>query len=340
MKKNTINTAFFLIASFFLFFLYSCSKKPEERVIARIKGNPVYMKELEYFGKITVPKAGLEFNTEEGQKQFKEIAPNLYNSIIDIYVMKYAAEGMDIQPTEEELETKFQQYKQGLIDKGYYKQFTESLGLDEEKFRESMKDHLSVQLLQKKIMSDVDYEPTEKEMKDYYNKNLEQFLYPARIRLSSIYIKAPVSEGKEARRLAKEKALEIRKKIGERPEETFSNLARKYSDDPYSVTRGGDFGYIKRHDPKIDEEFLKEAFSLKEGDVSDVVETDIGYHIIWVTAHEQLFENAKEEIKHTLINQKKSDYFHQWMDQKREEMNVERLFDPKSFTFIEEEKEA
>ena len=125
------------------------------------------------------------------------------------------------------------------------------------------------------------------EVEDYYRVNRERFREPERVRIRQILIKvkpdAPPERVKEARRRM-ERILE-RLKNGE----SFEKLAKKYSEDPVSAKKGGDLGYFKRGE--LIRTLENEAFRLKKGEISRIIRTDYGFHIIKVE------DIKKEKIK-------------------------------------------
>ncbi|RJP31749.1 MAG: hypothetical protein C4527_07150 [Candidatus Omnitrophota bacterium] len=313
----------------------SCSKKQDLALIAVIKGNPVYIDELELLGRLATPKAGLDFDSEAGQRHYRQIAPNLYNTLIDIYVMKYAAEDEGFQSSPDEVETEFQTLKDALTQQGQYEKFTKSLGLTEKRFRETIGDQLAMEAFQLQKMNEAKYEPSEKEIEEYYYQNHAQFRYPRRIRVSHIFVLANPDAGDDAMAKAKQKTEQLRKMIGNEPSKTFSGLARQYSEEQGTASRGGDLGFIDRDHPHLFDFFRQAAFSLKEGEISDAIAAPNGYHIIWCTDHEESLEEAREEIKKMLINQAMNTHFNEWLEQAREKYNIERLFDPVKFEVLE-----
>ena len=94
-------------------------------------------------------------------------------------------------------------------------------------------------------------------------------------------------ETAEGRKEAREKIEMIKEKLENG--EDFEELARTYSDDEATKENGGDLGYVYRG--QMVDEFDNALFSLDIGEVSDIIETDIGYHII------KVYDYKKEYIR-------------------------------------------
>ena len=99
---------------------------------------------------------------------------------------------------------------------------------------------------------------------------------------------------------AYQKILEVQKKIQEGAD--FGELAKEYSDDKYSAKKKGDLGYFQRH--RMVPEFENAAFKLKVGEISPIVKTSYGYHIIKLTEEKPIpsFEESKDELEKTYKN--------------------------------------
>ena len=118
-------------------------------------------------------------------------------------------------------------------------------------------------------------------MKKYYEDNKKSF-YTDTVTASHILLKTQDDEGKE---LSAEKKKEAKKKAEEalakvKAGEDFSKVAKEYSQDS-SASSGGDLGTFGRN--QMVTEFEDAAFAMKPGEISDIVETQYGYHIIKVT---------------------------------------------------------
>jgi peptidyl-prolyl cis-trans isomerase C len=110
----------------------------------------------------------------------------------------------------------------------------------------------------------------------FYKANQEKFQHGAEVRVSHILFLTPPNGDSNA---VKERAVAALARV--KKGEDFGKLAKELSDDPDSKDKGGDIGFIP-HEGAI-KEFADAAFALKPGEVSDVVETKYGYHIIKVT---------------------------------------------------------
>ncbi|MFP3752432.1 SurA N-terminal domain-containing protein [Cupriavidus sp. SIMBA_020] len=145
---------------------------------------------------------------------------------------------------------------------------------------------------------------TPEELKSYYESNIARFRTDEQRRASHILIAAP-KDGKDAdRKAAKDKATKLLEDLRKHPE-TFADVAKKQSQDPGSAEKGGDLGFMGRG--ALVKPFEDAMYALKDGQISDVVETDYGYHIIKLTgikpAETQPLEAVRPELEAELKKQ-------------------------------------
>lgn len=129
---------------------------------------------------------------------------------------------------------------------------------------------LSVDDLAKRI------KPTDAELHKYYDDHAGQFKTEETRHAAHILIAVPKDADKKAQESARAKAEEVLKKV--KQGQPFDKLAKQYSDDPGSARQGGDLGFFGRG--VMDPAFEKAVFSLSPGQVSGLVRTQFGYHII------------------------------------------------------------
>jgi len=139
---------------------------------------------------------------------------------------------------------------------------------------------------------------SEDELRKYYAENEKRYTTPEERRASHILLKAEKSAPAAEREKAKAKAETLLAEVKKTPA-SFPDLARKHSDDPGSAQRGGDLDYFGRG--AMVKPFEDAAFGLKQGEISGVVESDFGYHIIQVTGarggEKKTFEQVRAEIE-------------------------------------------
>lgn len=121
---------------------------------------------------------------------------------------------------------------------------------------------------------------TEDELRQSYKDNMASFSTKEERRASHILIVSDSSESKEKREAAKQKAQVLLAEVKANPSR-FAELAKANSQDPGSAVNGGDLNFFER-DAMV-KPFADTAFSMMKGQISDVVESDFGYHIILLT---------------------------------------------------------
>jgi len=138
----------------------------------------------------------------------------------------------------------------------------------------------------------------EGELRAYYEQNKSRYGRPEERRASHILFTAGDRGTAKDKEGARKIAQEVLAKVRANPAD-FAKLAKQYSKDPGSADKGGDLGFFGRN--MMVKPFEDAAFSLKEGQISDLVETDFGFHIIRVTeikpAQLKPFEEVRAEIE-------------------------------------------
>jgi peptidyl-prolyl cis-trans isomerase D len=160
--------------------------------------------------------------------------------------------------------------------------------------------------------SEASVQVTQDDLRTYYDQHRDQYKTPEQVKVSHILIKtpAPGPDNKvddKAVAEAQKRAEDLLKQV--KGGANFEDLAKKYSEDPGSAKQGGSLGWIGKG--QTVPEFEKAAFSLPKGQISDLVKSSFGYHIIRVDdkqeAHTKSLDEVKAEIepilKHQLADQ-------------------------------------
>ncbi|MDX9753543.1 MAG: peptidylprolyl isomerase [bacterium] len=329
--------SFLLFLGVLTFWGLSCAKQSSDPVILMFNNKPVHKAELDVLAQLALGKIGLSLTSEEGQQRYRQIAPNLYETLITTYTLKSAAEVQGYMPTPEELEQEFQAFKAKTTEQQSYDTLMGFFKISEEQLKDTLKYHIAMQKLQTaKLQSFEAEEPTEKQIEDFFYKNNALFRYPKRMRCSQIFLTLPADADEEARRQVQQRLENIQTMLGDSPAKTFPGLAMKYSEDTATAKRGGDLGFIDRDGP-WSAAFLQSAFALQVGQVSGLVETPMGFHLLWATDHDQTLDEAHDDIKQMLVKQSMAAQFAQWIEEEKGKMDIVRLFDPVQFEILPQE---
>jgi peptidyl-prolyl cis-trans isomerase D len=130
------------------------------------------------------------------------------------------------------------------------------------------------------------------DLRAIYNGSMDNFRMPERVKARHILIKTQGKSDAEKKQLLS-KAQDLLKQL--KAGADFSELAKKNSDDSSNAPKGGDLGWFVRG--AMVPEFDKAAFALKQGDLSDIVNTEFGYHIIKIDEKENARVKPFEEVK-------------------------------------------
>ncbi len=179
---------------------------------------------------------------------------------------------------------------------------------------------LAQELIRRQIIDKT--EINDAEARKYYQENKAQFSQPERIKARHILIAVEDPASADSKKAAREKAEKILARV--RAGEDFAELAKKYSDDPGSREKGGDLGFFSRG--QMIEPFEKAAFSLKVGEISGLVESPFGYHIIKVEERQPAqttpYEKVKEQVREKALEAKRESVLEAYLQQLRKKYPV------------------
>lgn len=262
---------------------------------------------------------------EEGVKYKDKFKEMILDQMIYTEVIYEAAKKENLLPTEEEVNKSIEEFNTSIKDNDAYKKQLKELGIDDNFLKYQFERNLASDNYKEKFNKDNSV--TNDEMKKYYDENKDDF-YIDQVEASHILIKTIDDEDKK---LSDEKKAEAKKKAEEvlakaKAGEDFSELAKEYSQDTVSAKNGGDLGFFKKGE--MVKPFEEAAFSMKVGEISDLVESDFGYHIIKVTDKEdrqKTFDEVKEAIRKTLQDEKCDAQVEKLKEEAKVEKNEEIL---------------
>jgi len=276
-------------------------------------------------------QCGDDFESDETLRSaLKSLRTQQLQGLVDKEVLLQSKDKVGVNPTDEEVQTEVDKridyYKESLGTEESYESFIESYGYNDESFKEYLKQQVVLGMIVDSIISDV--EVTDENIEEYYNENIDKYTTKAGADVTHILVRIEkdddgnvVENGEE---VAKEKAELIRKKA--LSGESLSHIAN--SDEFKNVCTYEELGRVNFEDSGMDQEFEDAFKKLSVGEVSEVVETNYGYHVIVNTAVypqnivKSLDDALKQEIKGIVLYNKQEDIYKEKLEQFKKNLNV------------------
>jgi len=235
-------------------------------------------------------------------KELNNVENKILDTLIDRELLYQESEKEGVKVSKEKVNKEIEGLRKKFSDKKAFVDALKAVNLTEAELEDQIKRQLAIkELIDQKIASKVKI--SDKEAKEFYDKHPEYFKKPEEVRASHILVKVPSDADKKKVAEAKKKieAVQARLKKGE----DFSKVAKEVSEGP-SSKKGGDLGYFKRG--QMVKPFEDAAFALNPGQMSGIIRTRYGFHIIKVTGKKPAsvtpFKNVSGKIK-AYLKQKK-----------------------------------
>ncbi len=226
-------------------------------------------------------------------------------NIITTKVIEQKAKELKLLPDESKLKSdmdkKIDDIKKQNF-KGDTSQFDAALkaqGFTEESFKTMFLSQLKTQAIETNVSNYLakNVKITDKQIKDYYNANKDKYTeQPDKMHLAHILVKT------------KDEAQKVKARLDKG--EDFAKVAKEVSQDTATKDKGGDLGFVNYNDSGYDAQFMAGAKALKEGAISNPVQSSFGYHIIKCIKKQEYpvkdFNKVKDEIKKQLESDQKS----------------------------------
>jgi len=257
----------------------------------------------------------------QGQ-QLEQLKQGVLESLIDDELIYQIAVQEGYEPGPREVDAELSRTKEQFGSEEEYRTALAQQGFDEEDLRHEIKKKLTRDTFeQDKFISQV--EVSQEEVRKFYDENPEQFTEPFQFRSSHILVTLEEGAGEEEKRAAREKIEEVQRRL--EAGEEFSELARQMSEGP-SAENGGDLNYAPKG--SFVPEFEEAALELEVGEVSDIVETQFGYHIIKLTdiKEEQKapFEQIRDRIEEYLVRVEAQEIRKVYLAERKLEADINR----------------
>jgi peptidyl-prolyl cis-trans isomerase SurA len=221
----------------------------------------------------------------------KEVLQNLISERVLLAKAEEDTITVDDQQVDTELENKIQEF---ILQLGSREKVEAQFGMSIQKIKRDYREEIRKQLIVQKVRMEKlqNMSISRREIEDFFLTKQDSL--PARKPMVHLrHILLTVKAGEDTRQSAFKKILEVQKRL--LAGENFEDLAKRYSEDPGTAEQGGDLGFVERG--MLYKEFEEVAFQLENGEISDIVETPVGFHII------QMVEKRGDRIhvRHILV---------------------------------------
>ncbi|MFN3550767.1 MAG: peptidylprolyl isomerase [Endomicrobiia bacterium] len=323
-----------------------------DKVIVKVNNENILQSDFDKLFKSALEQYKLFSKKELSEEDIKNLKQKVLEQLINDKLLLQEAKKQNIKVTKREIEDGIKTVKLRFPSDSAFQQELKKENLTEKQFEKRIEEQIMVlKLIDEKIRQNIK-QPTEDEAKELFNqilKNIEskkiskkttnlevqddlvlltqlvERFFDEQVRVRHILIRVTENATQQQKEEAKKKIMEIKSKIDKG--EDFATLAQKYSEDPSSKDRGGDIGFIARGDTV--EEFEKVAFSLKEGQTSEIVETVYGFHIIKVIEKRNKrkpdFDTIKEDLLQYLARKNAEKYYEEYIENLKKSAKIEYL---------------
>ncbi len=283
----------------------------DRQIWARVDGHPIYREEIEKIYRSRMA-TGSDPGSPEQSLSFKL---SILNELINKKILEDHASRSRITVSEAEVDTKIGEFQSPYSKEEFLKKLKEQ-GIELADLRHEVRQNLIInQLINKEIVSRVSV--TDAEIAEYYAHNKANFNVPeTQYHLAQIEVTPkPDSEVRNLKNDDAKTPVAAQRKIQAlyaqlRAGEDFAKVAQEYSEDPKTAAAGGDMGFIPASSLSSNPALKQAVTSLKVGEISGIIRTPTGYHIIRLLGREDAGQHQLSDaevqgaIRQTLANEK------------------------------------
>jgi peptidyl-prolyl cis-trans isomerase C len=288
-------------------------------VIARVNGEDVKKTDFDRIIQTMEARAGQPIPADRRD----EIMRGAIDQLVVYTLLSQESRNRGIKIDEAEIEAKMGQLKSQFPTQEAFDKALKDRGMTVDSLRKDARVDLSVTKLIEAEVATLPG-PSDVEAKDFYDKNPDRFKQDESVRASHILIRVDEKADAAAKKKARAEIDAVLKQA--KAGADFAKLAQQHSQDG-SAAQGGDLNYFAKG--AMVPAFDKVAFELKPGQISDVVTTQFGYHIIKVVDHKPgrtiPFEESSQQIKQFLTEQKKQQHQNAYIEGLKKKSKIEVL---------------
>jgi parvulin-like peptidyl-prolyl isomerase len=279
-------------------------------VAANVNGEVIYSSDLEREVAALARQYNIDLNSENGRKQRAEINKIVLDQVIEQRLILQEARRLGAEATTQQLDEAMTGIKRNFPTPAEFEMALAQRGLTEAALRDRLRTTITVQNIAAKVSAAT---VTEAEIQKQFQANRAQYDKPEQVHVRHILVESDAEARFALARLNR----------GEK----FEDLARQLSKDPGSKEQGGDLGFVSKG--QLVPEFERAAFALQRpGELSPVVKTQYGYHVIQfvarTAAQPAVLETVRDQIRRELLGKKQEADFQAWVKQLKVKAKITR----------------
>jgi peptidyl-prolyl cis-trans isomerase C len=289
-------------------------------VVAKVNGVPITTEELDrsFLAHVQVPYASVEEDPRA-----KQVRRQILDNLIDRELLLQEAKTLKMSVPSQRVDDELQKIVQRFPSPEAFEQALTAQNFTLDSVKKDMEGQmLRQQLVKQEILDKTTVSASD--VQSFYEQHREKYAEEEQVRARHILIKVPQEASATDEANLKKKASDVLKRA--KKGEDFAALAKQFSEDG-SRADGGDLGFFGRG--QMVAPFEEVAFALKPGQVSDLVRTQFGYHIIKVDerkpAKSLSYDEAKEQVKEDVTREQTLSRYQDYIASLRHKASIEVL---------------
>lgn len=299
--------AFFVISIFYGLGQYRSSQQ-RKLYIAEVNGTGISYNQWQNAFSNAISRYDDKTLSSMDQSLINSFKKNILEQIINYELLFQQAEKEKVKISQDDINLEIDKIKDNFSSPEEFNEALKANKLTLTQLKDDIKRQLMIQYILEEARNKINI--TDDELLEYYNENQESFFESKRIHARHILVETE-EEAKSIIDQLKEGIID------------FAELAKEKSICP-SAENGGDLGFFAKG--QMVKEFEDVSFSLEPGEISDIVKTEFGYHIIKCEekkeAYNPTFEEVKDQINNTLIYQRENEETLALLSKLKEEANI------------------
>jgi len=293
-----------------------------DRIVARVNDDVITLSELQEEGLPLFERLRENYTGKELEHQVQRAEREFLDQLVMKRLQLQYAGQIGVTASDSEINAAFKDVlsRNNLTQEQLVELLTRE-GLTLQDYKDRLREQIILaRLMNQAVRSRVSVDTSEVE--SYYQTHREEFDRPAQVHVRHIFFRTDPGAARPQTEAVYARATQVLQEA--RNGGNFVDLARRYSEDA-TAANGGDLGYIKRGQALP--EFEEVIFSMREGEISDIIRTPNGLHIVKVDTFSkgtlQSFADIKPEIERRLLQEKMEKRFQDWTNELKDKAFIE-----------------